>query len=52
MFSLDIILIVLGVVLAIVVALHAYARWSIRNIDRTEMTTPEDTSLKRSDLRA
>ena len=46
------ILIVLGGVLAIIVALHAYAHWSIRNIDNnTETTDPEENiRLTRSDL--
>jgi hypothetical protein len=38
MLSLNDILIALGGVLVIIVALHAYAHWSIRNIDRNEET--------------
>jgi hypothetical protein len=39
--------------LAVIVALHAYAQWSISNIDRTTGTTNrEHTSVTRSDLRA
>jgi hypothetical protein len=53
MLSLTDIVIGLGGVLASVVALHAYAQWSIRNIDRTtETTNREDTSVTRSDLTA
>jgi hypothetical protein len=53
MLNLTDILIALGGVLAIIVALHAYAHWSIRNIDKnTETTNREDGFLRRSDLAA
>ncbi len=53
MLSLNDILIALGGVLAIIVALHAYAHWSIRNIDsNTETTNHEETWFTRSDLTA
>jgi hypothetical protein len=53
MLSLNDILIGLGGALAVIVALHAYAHWSIRNIDRSkERANREDTSLGRSDLTA
>jgi hypothetical protein len=41
------ILIALGGVLAIIVALHAYAHWSIRNIDNNTMTTDRKGSWRR-----
>ena len=51
MLSLTGIVIALGGVLAVILALHAYAQWSIRNIDRTTGTTNrEGTSVTRSDL--
>jgi hypothetical protein len=48
--SLNDILIALGGVLVIIVALHAYAHWSIRNLDRNKETkNREDAFLRRSD---
>jgi hypothetical protein len=53
MLGLNDILIALGGVLAIIVALHAYTHWPIRNIDNnTETTNREETWLTRSDLTA
>jgi hypothetical protein len=53
MLSLNDILIALGGMLAIIVALHAYAHWSIRNIDKNgAMESREDTFLQRSDVAA
>jgi hypothetical protein len=53
MLSLNDILIALGGVLAIIVALHAYAHWSLRNIESNNDTTNrEEASLTRSDLTA
>ena len=53
MLGLNDILIALGVVLAIIVALHAYAHWSIRNIDNnSETTNREGAWLTRSDRTA
>ena len=53
MLSLNDILIALGGVLAIIVALHAYAHWSIRDIDKnTQIESREDAFLQRSDLAA
>ncbi len=53
MLNLNDILIALGGVLAIIIALHAYAHWSIRNIDKnTETKDREDAFLRRSDLAA
>ena len=53
MLTLNDIWIALGSVLAIIVALHVYAHWSIRNIDgSTETTNRDDTSVTRFDLRA
>lgn len=49
MLSLNGILIVLGGVLAVIVALHVYAHWSIRNIDRNEEEQREDAILRCSD---
>jgi hypothetical protein len=47
--SLNDILVALGGVIAIIVALHAYAHWSVRNIDRNETKNREDAFLQRSD---
>ena len=48
MLSLNEIWIALGSVLAIVAALHAYAHWSIRNIDtNTQRDSEEETHPKR-----
>jgi hypothetical protein len=53
MLSLNDILIALGGVLAVIVALHAYAHWSIRDIDNnTETTNGEEAWRTRSDLAA
>jgi hypothetical protein len=53
MLSLNAILMALGGVLAIMVALHAYAHWSIRNIDRNEeMENQEGTFPGHPDLTA
>ena len=50
MLNLNDILIALGGVLAIIIALHAYAHWSIRNIDKnTETADREDSLPRRSD---
>jgi hypothetical protein len=51
MLSLNDILIVLGSVLAIIVALHAYAQWSIRNIDRNN-DTEADLAARSGDMAA
>jgi hypothetical protein len=54
MLSLNEILMTLGGVLAIItVALHAYAHWSIRNIDRNQETEDQEgTFLGHPDLTA
>jgi hypothetical protein len=50
MLGLNDILIALGGVLAIIVALHAYAHWSIRNIDNnTETKNREESWRTRTD---
>jgi hypothetical protein len=53
MLGLNDILIALAGVLAVIVALHAYAHWSIRNIDNnTETTNRAGAWLSRSDRTA
>jgi hypothetical protein len=53
MLSLNDVLIALGGVLAIIVALHAYAHWSIRNIEsNTETPNREGAWLTRADRTA